>query len=80
MTVGHSYLPNDQDFYSIETERRKRNTIYLPEEWAELILKSRRKHPFTVTKMAPDDFVSLVLVSEPFVNRKTNIAKQGVLV
>jgi len=64
MTVGHSYLPNDKNFCSIETERRKRNTVYIPEEWAELILKSRRKHPFTVTKMAPDNFVSLVPVSQ----------------
>jgi len=64
MTVGHSYLPNDKNFCSIETERHKRNTVYVPEEWAELILKSRRKHPFTVTKMAPDNFVSLVPVSQ----------------
>ena len=45
MTVGHSYLPNDRDFGSIETERRKRNTVFVPDEWAELILKARRKKP-----------------------------------
>ena len=32
MTVGHSYLPNDRDFGSIETERRKRNTVFVPDE------------------------------------------------
>ena len=78
MTVGHSYLPNDRDFGSIETERRKRNTVFVPDEWAELILKARRKNPFTVTKMTPADFVSLVLVSKAFVNRKINTAKRSV--
>ena len=43
MTVGHSYLPNDRDFGSIETERRKHNTVFVPEEWYELIVNARRK-------------------------------------
>ena len=46
MTVGHSYLPNNRDFGSIKTERCKCNTIFVPEEWSELILNSRRKNPF----------------------------------
>ena len=75
MTVGHSYLPNDKDFGSIETKRRKCNTVFVPEEWSELILKSRRKNPFTVTNMAQTGFVSLVPVSKSFVNRKKNTAK-----
>ena len=76
--MGHSYLPNDQDFCSIETERRKRNTVYVPEEWAELILKSGENIHLPLSKIAPDNFVSLVPVSQSFVNRKTNKAKQGV--
>ena len=43
MIVGHSYLPNDRDFGSIETERRKHNTVFVPEEWSDLILNARRK-------------------------------------
>ena len=74
MTVGHSYLPNDRDFSSIETERCKRNTTFVPEEWSELILKSKRKNPFTATNMAQADFVSLVLVYKSFINRKKNTA------
>lgn len=78
MTVGHSYLPNDRDFGSIETERRKHNTVFVPEEWYELIVNARRKNPFIVTNMTQADFVSLVPISKSFVNRKTNTAKQGV--
>lgn len=37
MIVGHSYLPNDRDFGSIKTERCKHNTVFVPEEWSELI-------------------------------------------
>ena len=70
MTVGHSYLPSDRDFGSIETERCKHNTIFVPEEWPALILKSRRKNPFIVTNMAQADFMALILVSKSFVNRR----------
>lgn len=30
MAVGHSYLPNDRDFGSIETARRKASHLYVP--------------------------------------------------
>ena len=46
MTVGYSYLPNDRDFGSIETERRKRNSLCIPAEWAQLIRDSREKTVF----------------------------------
>ena len=46
MTVGHSYLPNDRDFGSIETERCKHNTVFVPEEWYEFIVNARRKKSF----------------------------------
>lgn len=50
MTVGHSYLPNDRDFGSIEAERRKRDTLYIPKEWAQLIRDSRKKKHFLSLK------------------------------
>ena len=71
MTVSHSYLPSDRDVGSIETESCKRNTIFVPEEWSELNLKSRRKNAFIVTNMAHADFVSLELVFKP--NQKESV-------
>ena len=58
MTVGHSYLPNDRDFGSIEMARRKANHIYVPQDWCDLVRNSRRNNPFTVTAMTREDFVS----------------------
>ena len=37
MVSGHSYLPNDRDFGSIETEKRKRSQIFSPQEWCQLV-------------------------------------------
>ena len=37
MTVGHSYLPNDRDFGSIETARCKMNHVFVPQDWCELV-------------------------------------------
>lgn len=51
MTVGLSYLPNDRDFVSIETARRKANHIYIPQDWFDLVKNSRRNNPFEVTSM-----------------------------
>lgn len=59
MVSGHSFLPNDRDFSSVETARRKRDHIYLPEHWYELIRTARHNNPFHVCVMEPTDFVSL---------------------
>ena len=76
MTVGHSYLPNERDFGSIETARRKANHLYVPHDWAELISNARRQNP--VTEMTQEDFVSFEPVSKAFINHKKNTAKQKV--
>ena len=78
MVVGHSYLPNDRDFGSIETARRKASHLYVPTDWSDLIRNCRRKNPFTVTDMSQDDFVSLRDLSKAFVNRKVNTRKDKV--
>lgn len=70
MVVGHSYLPNDRDFGSIETSRLKAQHIYVPGDWADLIRKARQKNPFQVTEMSSSDFVSLKTLAQSFVNRK----------
>ena len=70
MVVGHSYLPNDRDFGSIESSRLKAQHIYVPSDWADLIRKARRKNPFQVIEMSSDDFVSFIKLAKSFVNRK----------
>ena len=46
MISGHSYLPNDRDFGGIEGARRRQSSLYVPEQWGELVRKARRVNPF----------------------------------
>ena len=72
MISGHSYLPNDRDFGSIETARRKTQHIFVPEDWCDLVQNARRKNPFVVRRMSQDNIVSIDKVVKEIVNRKTN--------
>ena len=77
MVSGHSYLPNDRDFGSIETAKRQAGQVYVPEEWYQLVRDSRRANAFHVEEMERDNFVSLASVKEN-VNRKATLKKQKV--
>lgn len=57
MESGHSFGPSDSDFADIEKKAKKKETIYIPEEWYEIIEKSRVKNKFHVTRMKADMFV-----------------------
>ena len=70
MVSGHSYLPNDQDFSSIETVRRKRSHVYTPELCYELFRIARHNNPFKVCVMKTADFVSVNGIKESVTNRK----------
>ena len=72
MVSGHSYLPNDRDFGSIELARRRQTSLYVPEQWGELVRKARRVNPFQVRWMTQADFVSVGLLKDAIVNRKVN--------
>jgi len=50
MESGHSYLPNDQDFSTIE-KRAKMKSVFSKQEWIELIECARARLPFTVIQM-----------------------------
>jgi len=78
MISGHSYLPNDRDFGSIETAKRRLSALYVPEEWCELVRKSRRVNPFPVRRMYQSDFKSVSQLRSEIVNRKKNTDKQKV--
>lgn len=75
MVVGHSYLPNDRDFSSIEP---KAQHIYVPGDWTALIQHARQKNPFHVTEMSTSDFMSFKAIAKAFVNRKKNTQGQQV--
>lgn len=55
LTRGHTYLPNDRDFSSIETYKRKRTHVVL-EDVIETVEKAREVKPFEVVLMKSEDF------------------------
>lgn len=71
MASGHSYLPNDGDFGSIE-QFAKGKTVYVPENWHSIITKCRRKKPFHLKVMAKEDFFSTKPLEEAITRRQKN--------
>lgn len=78
MVPGHSYLPNDRDFGSVEATKLRAQHIYVPLHWYELVRKACHTNPFHVTEMDKSDFVSLQVLKKAIVNRKKNTARQPV--
>ena len=78
MVSGHSFLPNDRDFSSIEIARCKRDHIYTPDHWYELIRSARHKNPFHVCVMEASDFVLVSAIKKTIVNRKVTTHGQKV--
>ena len=58
MVSGHSFLPNDRDFGSIESEKR-RSQVFSTGEWYQLVRECWRSNPFHVTEMKQMDFVNI---------------------
>lgn len=71
MQSGHSYLPNDCDFASIEN-RSKTKQIYCPNDWYEVIIQARKKNPFHLTVMTSDDFLSTKNLENLVTRRKSD--------
>ena len=78
MLSGHSYLPNDCDFSSIEIVKWRAGQVYVPEEWYKLVRDCRRVNAFHVEEMKQVDFVSLKTLTEDIVNRKVTVNKTKV--
>ena len=72
MISGHSYLPNDRDFGSIEKANRRTQHVYVPEDWCNLVENARRQNAFHVIRITTEDFVSTRNVRSEIVYRKTN--------
>ena len=47
MILGHSYLPNNRDFGSIEKANRRNQHVFIPEEWCTLVENVRTKNPLS---------------------------------
>ena len=73
MLSGHSYLPNDRDFGGIETARRRRSTIIIPEDWYTLVEDARRTNRFRVQRMEQAHFLSVEPLVKLIVNRKVTV-------
>ena len=58
MESGHSYLPNDRDFSSIEKKSKRTTHIYSMEEWIDLVKNARKNKPYSIIRMK-DRFFSL---------------------
>lgn len=68
---GHSYLPNDTDFGSIEMYAKNR-VIYTLDDWHTTILQCRKRNKFMLKKMTRDDFKSAVNLQHCITRRKKN--------
>lgn len=75
LVSGHSFLPNDSDFGSVELAA-KGKAIYLPNDWEEIMTTCRRKKKFIVCQMSNDEFFSTSTLEKNITNRKKIQAKQ----
>lgn len=77
MVSGHSFIPNDSDFGSIEIYAKNKH-IYIPDDWYKIITKCRRNKPFHVSKMYQQDFKSTKNLQNTITKRKKNTDNQPV--
>ena len=78
MLSGHSYLPNDRDFGGIETARRRRSTLFVPEDWYTLVENARRTIRFHVQRMEQAYFVAIEPLTKLIANRKVTVTGRKV--
>lgn len=79
LVSGHSYLPNDQDFGLIEKAKKKKEHVFVPEDWHAITREAKRKKPrFDVIPMTADMFYSTKPLEEATVNRKVDEDNQKV--
>lgn len=75
---GHSYLPNDRHFSSIEVALKHQQRLYIPEDYIEIMKKSKKKIPLKVKKMNKEEFHSTDTIEKHIVNRKIGTNKEKV--
>lgn len=73
MVSGHSYLPNDADFGSIENAAKAKDIIYTPSDWYDVMKGAQPKKPFTVTEMNQMELQSTVPLEKMITRRKKTV-------
>nr|CAH7725671.1 unnamed protein product [Callosobruchus chinensis] len=66
---GHSFLPCDTDFGSVKIVVRRNYRIYLPEEYEQMMLGSRKVLPFSLTTRKYDDISDLKTGGRNFIKK-----------
>nr|XP_022905846.1 uncharacterized protein LOC111417713 [Onthophagus taurus] len=77
LVPGHSFLPNDSDFGSVELAA-KGKVIYVPENWYEIMTNCRNKKKFIISTMNKNDFFSTENLKRNVSNRKINIENKRI--
>lgn len=72
---GHSFLPNDSDFGSVELAAEGK-TIYVPQDWNNIMTSCRKK--FIVCEMKSEDFTSTDNLERNISRRNKNTEKHSV--
>ena len=54
---GHYFGPSDSDFADIERKAKKKDTVYTPGAWYDIIEESRIHKKFEVNRMKPEQFI-----------------------
>lgn len=70
LVSGHSYLPCDRDFGTIEKQKRFVSEIYVPMHWIKVISSARKSNKFEIIKMEKEDFKSTKKLEILITNRK----------
>lgn len=74
MVSGHSYLPNYREFGIIEAASKRKEFIYSPDDWIDIITRAKRKiPPFQVEEIKFTDFLSTKSLEDAVTNRKKDI-------
>lgn len=77
---GHSFLPNDRHFATIESALKHVQRLYLPEDYVSIMKNAKKKKPLTVKRMEKPDFLSTELLENHVTNRKLGVNKEKVCV
>ena len=81
MVSGHSFLPNDADFGTIEENSRKKQFIFSQQEWFDLARESKCKPPaFEIIEMKRHGFLLTKSLEDSVVNRKKPLRELTYLV
>ena len=76
LVPGHTFLPSDRDFGTIEKRIRKTDYVFTPNDWFRLVETSRVKNPFQVLRMKTEDFKNFHSVSSLIARNPKNVSGQ----